>query len=105
MGIGQVLLEQTVHSDDGQPRSPSLMEYLVPVAADMPPIELEHLESPSPRTTLGSKGVGEAGTIGAFGAVANAVADALAPRGAVLSKLPYTPQRIYEALRIAAISK
>ena len=105
MGIGQVLLEQTVHSDDGQPRSPSLMEYLVPVAADVPPIELEHLESPSPRTTLGSKGVGEAGTIGAFGAVANAVADALAPRGAVLTKLPYTPQRIYEALRIAAISK
>ena len=98
MGIGKVLLEQSVFSEDGQPRSPSLVDYLVPLASDLPPIELVHVESPSPRTLLGSKGVGEAGTIGAFGAVANAVADALAPLGAVLTKLPYAPRRVHEAL-------
>jgi carbon-monoxide dehydrogenase large subunit len=97
-GIGKVLLEQSVFSEDGQPRSPSLVDYLVPLASDLPAIELVHVESPSPRTLLGSKGVGEAGTIGAFGAVANAVADALAPLGAVLTKLPYAPRRVHEAL-------
>src|SRR5215472_11432344 len=99
MGIGQVLMEECAYSDDGQPRATSLMDYLVPLAVDVPVIELDHLESPSPLTLLGSKGVGEAGTIGAFGAVANAVADALAPHGALLARLPYTPQRIYEALQ------
>jgi len=98
MGIGKVLLEQSVYSDDGQPLSPSLMDYLVPLASDLPAIDLVHVESPSPWTLLGSKGVGEAGTIGAFGAVANAVADAVAPMGSVLTKLPYTPRRVHEAL-------
>ena len=98
MGIGKVLLEQSVYSDDGQPLSPSLVDYLVPLAPDVPAIDLVHVESPSPRTLLGSKGVGEAGTIGAFGAVANAVADALAPLGSVPAKLPYTPRRVHEAL-------
>ena len=98
MGTGKVLLEQSVYSEDGQPRSPSLMDYLVPLASDLPAIDVVHVETPSPRTLLGTKGVGEAGTIGAFGAVANAVADALAPLGSVLTELPYTPLRVHEAL-------
>ena len=70
MGIGNVLLEEHVYSDDGQLRTASLLDYLVPLASDVPPVEIHHFESPSPHTTLGSKGIGEAGTVGAFGAVA-----------------------------------
>jgi carbon-monoxide dehydrogenase large subunit len=98
MGIGGVLLEEIPYGEGDQPLAGSLLDYLVPLATDIPKIEIEHLVSPSPRTELGSKGVGEAGTIGAFAAVANAVADAVAPLGAQLSDLPYSPNRIYEAL-------
>lgn len=98
MGIGKVLLEESAYSADGQIQTATLLDYLVPVAPDVPVIEIEHVESPSPKTLLGSKGVGEAGTIGAFGAVANAVADAVAPLGAELTRLPYSPARIFEAV-------
>ena len=57
----------------------TLGDYLLPLTADVPRVEIQHCESPTPSTPLGSKGVGEAGTIGAFGAVPNAVGDALAP--------------------------
>jgi carbon-monoxide dehydrogenase large subunit len=96
MGIGGVLLEEIPYGEGDQPLAGSLLDYLVPLATDIPEIEIEHLESASPRTELGTKGVGEAGTIGAFAAVANAVADAVAPLGAEVSDLPYSPNRIYE---------
>ncbi len=98
MGIGNVLLEEHVYSDDGQPLTTTMLDYLVPLAVDVPSVEIHHLEKPSPSTVLGSKGVGEAGTIGAHGAVANAVADAVRPLGARLRRLPYSPARIHEAL-------
>jgi carbon-monoxide dehydrogenase large subunit len=98
MGIGKVLLEESVYAEDGQPLGSTLLDYLVPAASDVPPVEMHHLSSPSPRTVLGSKGVGEAGTIGAFGAVANAVCDAVAPLGAEPARLALTPQRIFEAI-------
>jgi aerobic carbon-monoxide dehydrogenase large subunit len=99
MGIGEVLLEEHAYAEDGQLLTASLRHYLPPLAANVPPVELHHLESPSPDTALGSKGVGEAGTIGAFGAVANAVADAVSPLGAELTQLPYSPERIHSATR------
>jgi carbon-monoxide dehydrogenase large subunit len=105
MGIGKVLLEEAVYAEDGQIQSATLLDYLVPVAADVPRIEMEHIESPSPKTLLGSKGVGEAGTIGAFGAVANAVADALGPLGAELTRLPYSPDRVFQAVEAAGQKK
>jgi carbon-monoxide dehydrogenase large subunit len=105
MGIGKVLLEEAVYGPDGQMQTATLLDYLVPVAPDVPAIEMEHLQSPSPKTLLGSKGVGEAGTIGAFGAVANAVADAVAPLGADLARLPYSPARIFEAVTAAQEKK
>src|SRR3984893_1184495 len=105
MGIGKVLLEEAVYGPDGQIQTATLLDYLVPVAPDVPEIEMEHLESASPNTILGSKGVGEAGTIGAFGAVANAVADAVAPFGAELTRLPYSPARIFEAVTAAEKKK
>jgi aerobic carbon-monoxide dehydrogenase large subunit len=99
MGIGEVLLEEHTYAEDGQLLTASLRHYLPPLAPDVPPVEIHHLESPSPDTTLGSKGVGEAGTIGAFGAIANAVADAVGTSGMELTELPYSPERIYSAIR------
>src|SRR5262249_1893906 len=98
LGIGKGVLEQSGYLDDGQPLSPSLVPFLVPPAPDVPAVCLSPPVSASPGTLLGSKGVGEAGPIGPFGAVANAVADALAPLGSVPAKLPYTPRRVHEAL-------
>ncbi|HLQ62923.1 MAG TPA: xanthine dehydrogenase family protein molybdopterin-binding subunit [Candidatus Acidoferrales bacterium] len=98
MGIGNVLFERCAYDAGGQPLTASLLDYLVPLATDVPEVEMEHLESPSPATLLGSKGVGEAGTIGAWGAVANAVADAVAPLGARLTELPLRPGTIFAAL-------
>lgn len=98
MGIGKALLEECAYGGDGQPLVSTLLDYLVPMATDVPPLELAHLASPSPRTALGSKGVGEAGTIGALAAVVNAVCDAIAPVGAELTSVPCSPQRIFEAV-------
>ena len=101
MGVGGVLLEEFAYSADGQPLSSTLLDYLVPLATDVPhDLRLEHIESPSPSTALGSKGGGggRGGTIGAFAAVANAVADALAPLGVTLTDLPYSPAAIFTAL-------
>ncbi|HEY8642742.1 MAG TPA: molybdopterin cofactor-binding domain-containing protein [Candidatus Dormibacteraeota bacterium] len=97
MGIGNVLLEEHVYTEDGQLQTATLLDYLVPLATDVPAVEIHHLESPSPHTTVGSKGIGEAGTVGAFGAVANAVADAVRSQGIKLTRLPYSPQRIFES--------
>ena len=99
MGIGEVLLEGHAYSDEGQLLTATLRDYLVALAPDVPPIEIHHVESISPSTALGSKGVGEAGTIGAFGAIPNAVADAVAPLGADLTELPHSPDRIFSATR------
>jgi carbon-monoxide dehydrogenase large subunit len=102
MGLGGVLLEELVYSPDGQLLTSTLLDYLVPLSTDVPQaVVVEHLESPSPHTVLGSKGVGEAGTIGAFAAVANAVADALAPLGVTLTDLPYSPSALFEAANLS----
>jgi carbon-monoxide dehydrogenase large subunit len=101
MGMGGVLLEEIVYSAEGQVLTSTLLDYLVPLATDVPAaMTFEHLESPSPRTVLGSKGVGEGGTIGAFAAVANAVADAMAPLGVTLTDLPYSPSALFEAVNL-----
>jgi len=106
MGLGGVLLEEFAYGADGQPLSSTLLDYLVPLATDMPAeMTLEHIESPSPSTVLGSKGVGEGGTIGAFAAVANAVADAVAPLGVTLTDLPYSPDRIFNAIEAERASR
>lgn len=97
MGIGEVLLEEHTYTEDGQLLTASLRDYLVPLASGLPRIEIHHMESPSPSTAIGSKGVGEAGTIAAFGAIANAIADAVAPLGGDLPELPYSPERIFSA--------
>jgi carbon-monoxide dehydrogenase large subunit len=92
-GIGGVLYEHLVYDDDGNPLAASFMDYLVPSAAELPPIEYGHIETPSPGPG-GYKGVGEGGAIGAPPAVVNAVADALAPLGVTVTRLPLSPARI-----------
>jgi aerobic carbon-monoxide dehydrogenase large subunit len=101
MGIGEVLHEAHVYAADGQLQTSTLRDYLVPFTTTVPPIEIRHHESPTPATPLGTKGVGEAGTIGAYGAVPNAVADALSTLGIELTELPLTPERIFTATRRA----
>lgn len=96
--IGQALLEEAVYDDSGQPLAATLLEYAIPRAASLPRIVTLRTETPSPRNPLGAKGVGEAGTIGAIPAVANAVIDALAPFGVRHLDMPLTPRKVWEAL-------
>jgi carbon-monoxide dehydrogenase large subunit len=97
-GLGAALLEEVVYGADGQLLTASLMDYLVPTAAEIPPIEVQHLDHASPTTLGGFKGVGEGGTIGAPAAIANAVADALAPWGVRVSELPVSGERLFRLL-------
>ena len=92
-GIGCALLESVDYDEGGQLRSATLMDYLIPGAGDVPEIDIVHLETPSPFTEGGLKGMGESGTIGAPGAIVNAVLDALGAEPAEL-ELPLTPERV-----------
>ena len=98
-GIGSVLLEEFVYDENGQLLTTSFMDYMKPVAAGLPRIELAHMESPCPYTLLGTKAVGEGGAIGSLAAVANAVEDALSPFQVKVTSLPITPQKVVRAVR------
>jgi carbon-monoxide dehydrogenase large subunit len=104
-GIGLALLEEALYDDEGQFLSGSLMDYLYPTTSLIPNIEIVHLETPSPVTLGGVKGMGESGTIAAPAAVVNAVADALSPFGVTIDRVPMTPsyllKRLAEARRNA----
>ena len=101
-GLGATLMENIIYDpDSGQLVNGSMVDYMVMTAADMPKFELAHLESPSPVTPFGIKGVGESGVIGAAGAVANAVSDALSPYGIEINRIPILPETIWRALRAA----
>jgi len=98
-GLGQALYEEVVYDEHGQLLTGSLMDYALPRAADLPRLNLTRTETPTPVNPLGIKGIGEAGTIGATPAVANAVVDALAPFGVTHIDMPLTPQKIWRALK------
>jgi aerobic carbon-monoxide dehydrogenase large subunit len=99
-GIGGVLFEHLAYDEDGNPVTTTFMDYVIPTSAEIPVIEYGHIETPSPGPG-GYKGVGEGGAIGAPAAVVNAVADALAPFGARLTRLPLTPAAVIAALEQA----
>jgi carbon-monoxide dehydrogenase large subunit len=102
-GLGAALHEELAYDDAGQLVAGTLMEYHLPAAADMPPLELWiREEDPSPTNPLGVKGAGEDGIVAAGGAVANAVADALALLGVEIRSLPLRPSRLRELIRAAA---
>ena len=90
-GDGEALGERLVYDETGQRLTGSLMDYALPAAADLPSFDIGHRETPSPLTPGGYKGMGEGGTIGAPAAIANAVADAVAPLGVAVTALPILP--------------
>jgi 2-furoyl-CoA dehydrogenase large subunit len=98
-GIGAALLEKFAFSEQGQLLSGTFMDYLLPSATEVPPITIVDHCTPSPLTEFGQKGSGEAGYLGSPAAIASAVNDALAPRGASIDHLPMTPQAVWRALR------
>jgi carbon-monoxide dehydrogenase large subunit len=101
-GLGGALMEELVYDADGQLQTTTLMDYLLPGATDVPPIVVRHLETPSPFTILGMKGMGEGGAIGPGPALAAAVEDALRPLGRVfVDELPLTPERVRRFARRA----
>ena len=97
-GIGGALFEHCIYDANGQLLNGTMADYLVPMAAEMPDIEVGHVVTPDRESELGAKGAGEAGTAGAPGAVMNAINDALVPFAVTLTTQPATPERILRAL-------
>ena len=101
-GIGAALYEKFSYTEDGQLESGTFMDYLLPSAQEVPSVDIVDHCTPSPLTTFGQKGSGEAGYLGAPAAVANAVNDALAPLGTGIETLPITPDALWHAINAAA---
>ncbi|ALG72959.1 carbon monoxide dehydrogenase [Azospirillum thiophilum] len=97
-GLGGVLYEECLYDGNGLLRNGSMADYLVPMAGEMPDIEVAHVETPTRSSELGAKGAGEAGTAGAPAAVMNAINDALQPFSVRLTSHPITPEKILNAV-------
>jgi carbon-monoxide dehydrogenase large subunit len=100
-GIGAALYEEMIYNKEGQNITASLVDYVVPAASEIPPIDIVHIEAASLTTLGGFRGMGEGGTIGAPAAIANAICDALAPLGIDVFELPVTPERLFRLIEIA----
>ncbi|HKF78815.1 MAG TPA: molybdopterin cofactor-binding domain-containing protein [Candidatus Dormibacteraeota bacterium] len=100
-GIAQALFEEVVYADDGTLRTGTLLDYSVPTASEIPTMTLDRTVTPSPTNELGVKGIGEAGTIAASGAVINAICDALAPFGIKHVDMPASPDRLWKQIQEA----
>ncbi|MBI2204376.1 MAG: xanthine dehydrogenase family protein molybdopterin-binding subunit [Candidatus Rokubacteria bacterium] len=100
-GLGGALYEDMQYDADGQCLTATFMDYLVPTACEAPTIDIAHVSSPSPLTTLGSKGLGESGTMTVPAVVANAVSDALAPIGVRINELPINPSALWARIHQA----
>ena len=103
-GVGQALCEHVVYDENGQLLTATFMDYGMPRAADIPMVDFETRPVPSTYNPMGMKGCGEAGTVGALAAIANAVADALEGQGAEDIQMPYTPSRVWAALNKGKIA-
>ena len=100
-GVAQALWEEASYDESGNCRNPSMLDYLVPSAAEVPSISTGFTTTPSTTNPLGVKGVGEAGTIGSAAAVINAICDALSPYGIDDMEMPATPSRVWRAIQDA----
>ncbi|MFF0077791.1 xanthine dehydrogenase family protein molybdopterin-binding subunit [Streptomyces sp. NPDC005494] len=101
-GIGGALYEEMVYGPDGQPRTGTYMDYLVPTSSEIPDLDMDEIHSPSPMNDLGVKGLGEGGAIAPQAVLANAVEDALRPFGAVVRRGPLSPSRVRDLIRASA---
>jgi carbon-monoxide dehydrogenase large subunit len=100
-GIGTALYEEMLYDADGQPQAATLADYLLPGTMEVPDVRIVHMETPSPYTEFGVKGIGEGGAIAPPGAIANAVNDALRPLGVEINETPITPRRVLAAIAAA----
>ena len=100
-GVAQALFEEAVYDDDGNLRSATLADYLVPSAPDLPSFRLGSTVTPSPTNPMGVKGIGEAGCIAATPAVINAIVDALRPLGVTDVRMPASPWRVWDTIQAA----
>jgi carbon-monoxide dehydrogenase large subunit len=101
-GIGTALYEEMAYDIAGQPLASTLADYHLPGAAEMPSVmRIEHMETPSPYSRFGQKGIGEGGAIGPPAAIANAINDALKDLGVEVDRLPVTPERLLEKIMAA----
>mgnify|MGYP000017635924 FL=1 len=103
-GLGQALTERVVYDEDGQLLTATFMDYAMPRADDIPMIGFTTEATPSVTNPMGMKGCGEAGTVGALAAVANAVQDAMWQRGVRQADMPFTPQRVWGMLQDARVA-
>ena len=101
-GIGTALYEEMIYDQEGQPNTTTFLDYLLPGATEIPEMRIQHMETLSPFTELGIKGMGEGGAIAPPAAIANAVTDALRPLGVTITCTPITPLRVWQALDEAA---
>lgn len=101
-GIGTALYEEMPFNELGQPLASTLLDYVLPGSMEIPSIRLIHMQTPSPNTEFGMKGIGEGGAIGPPAAILNAINDALRPLGAKLRECPATPRRVLAAIDAAA---
>src|SRR5207249_1015839 len=92
-GIGGAFYERLAYDSDGQLRNASFMEFLMPYATEIPPIEIDHIETPSPLNPLGVKGAGEAGVIPVGAVIASAIEDAT---GLAITEMPLSPLKLFE---------
>lgn len=97
-GIGGALYEEFRYNEDGQLVTGSFMDYLCPTATESPRLSIDHIETPSPFSLLGAKGLGEGNSMSAPAAIANAIADAMQPEGLHVTELPITPSRLFSAV-------
>ena len=104
-GIGTALYEESPYDTNGQPLATTFLDYMIPGATEVPDVRVLHMETPSPHTRFGIKGMGEGGAIAPPAAVVNAINDALRPTGAEITQTPATPERVLGALIAARDAK
>ncbi len=102
-GIGTALYEEMPFDAQGQPLASTLADYLLPGPVEVPDLRILHMESPSPYTAFGQKGIGESGAIGPPAAIGNAIDDALKDMGVEVDALPITPRRLLALIQAAAL--
>jgi carbon-monoxide dehydrogenase large subunit len=100
-GVGTALYEEMPFDRHGQPLASTLSDYMIPGPTEVPAVRIAHMETPSPLSAFGVKGIGEGGAIAPPATIVNAVNDALAPLGVEITESPVTPHRILTALRAA----
>ena len=100
-GLGTALYEEIPYDENGQPLASTFLDYMIPGAMEVPDVRVLHMETPSPHTKFGIKGMGEGGAIAPPAAVVNAINDALRPLGAEVNETPVTPERVLDAIAAA----